>query len=72
MVRGVLDKAEIHRMAHSKDECVRSEIADEIGSAFPYLTDREQAWKDLLALAKDDYIDVKRSAVRALGSAFPS
>ena len=54
MVRGVLDKAEIHRMAHSKDECVRSEIADEIGSAFPYLTDREQAWKDLLALAKDE------------------
>jgi len=46
-------------------------VAYALGSAFPYLTDKDQGWKDLLALAKDDDSIFRRSATIALGSAFP-
>jgi len=59
-------------MALTKDEDsdVRWRAASALGSAFQYVTDKEQVTKDLLALTKDVDSDVRRRAASALGSAF--
>ena len=66
-----MNQAEIHRVAHSKDRSVQGDVADALSSAFSHLTDKEQAWKDLLALVKDDDKTVQAGATLALCSAFP-
>jgi len=49
---------------------VRWRAAGELGSAFQYLPDKEQASKDLLALTKDKDSGVRWRAAEALGSLF--
>ena len=49
---------------------MRWHTAEALGSAFPHVTDKEQAWKDLLALTKDEHSDVRESTAEALCSAF--
>ena len=46
-------------------------MGDVLGSAFPYLTEKEQATKDLLTLTEDHGSIVRRGSVVALSSAFP-
>jgi len=53
------------------DQYVRIGAAYSLGSVFPHLTDKQQAWKDLLALAKHGESSVRESPTRPLLSAFP-
>jgi len=46
---------------------VRLRAADALGAVFQYLPDKEQAWKDLLALTKDQDVYVRVYANHSLG-----
>ena len=48
----------------------REEAARKIGSTFFVLENKEQAWKDLLALTKDKDSEVRWSSADVLGSMF--
>ena len=58
-------------MAHSQDISVRGRAAIALGPSFPHLTDKEQAWNDLLVLVKDEDGSVQGGAAHALVSAVP-
>lgn len=49
---------------------MRGRAANALGTAFQYMTDMEQASKDLLALTKDEDNDVRRGAANSLGPSF--
>ena len=55
---------------HIIESGVRGSAAIALGSAFQHMTDKEKAWKDLLALTKDEDIIVRLVAANALGPAF--
>lgn len=46
----LVNDAEIHRMAQSKDAGERQEALDELRNNFVFFNDKDQAWKDLQAL----------------------
>ncbi|MBN1761636.1 MAG: HEAT repeat domain-containing protein [Methanomicrobia archaeon] len=50
---------------------IRWEAAKVLGTAFPHVPDKEEAWADLVRLIRDAKSDVKWSITRALGTAFP-
>jgi len=68
----LVDYAEIHRMAQNDDVNKRKEAVDQIGTNFQNFSkkDKEQAWNDLLALTKEEHIDVRWHAADALSPAF--
>ena len=49
---------------------MRRSAAVALGAVFQYLPDKEQAFKDLLALTKDEDSNVRGGAAEALGAAF--
>jgi len=68
----LVDYAKIHRMSQNDDVQERKEAVDQIrinSRNFPD-KDKEQAWKDLLALTIDENSNVRRGAANALGPAF--
>lgn len=64
-------QAEIHRMAHSKDEGVRRDAVHEFFYNFAIFHDKEQAWSDLIRMAQDESDYVRWGAADSLGKAFP-
>ena len=46
-------------------------MAFSLGSAFAYVPNKEQAWKDLHELISDENSSVRGDAADALGFAFP-
>jgi len=60
----LVDYAKIHRMSQNDDVQERKEAVDQIRINFQNLhdKDKEQAWKDLLALTKDEDCNVRGSA----------
>ena len=42
-----------------------------MGSVFPYVPDKEEAWEDLHWLTKDDSVNVRIAAASSIGLAFP-
>ena len=68
----MVDYSKIHRMAQNDDIQERKEAVDQIRINFQNLPDKdkEQAWKDLLALTKDGNSNVLWGATSALGQAF--
>ena len=67
----MVDQEEIHRLAQSDDEKERHKALNQFQNNFAFLPDKQQAWKDLLALTKDEYTVVQWYTGGALGSAFP-
>ena len=57
-------------LTKDQDSEVRWRAAEALGSAFQYMTNKEQAWKDLFVLRKDQNSEVRGRAAEALGSAF--
>ncbi|MBU4220492.1 MAG: HEAT repeat domain-containing protein [Euryarchaeota archaeon] len=68
----MVDQAEIHRMAASRNEQSRIEAVEELRKNFVDLPDKKQAWHDLARLKYDTYGYVRKCVVEALGSAFSS
>ncbi len=66
----LVNEPEIHKMIKSADVDERKKAADELEDNFAFFSDKVQAWKDLLALTKDEDSSVRWHAARALGSAF--
>ena len=58
-------------MAHSEDVDERGEATGQLRRDFASLSDKEQAWKDLLALAKDDNKYVQFNAAISLYQTLP-
>lgn len=67
----MIDQAEIHRKANSSRAVDRLEAATSLGSAFPHVPNKSEAWQDLYYLIGDNDLDVRWLAVISLGSAFP-
>ena len=66
----MVDQAEIHRKVASGKVEERKEAVDQLRDNFADLPDKEEAWKDLIRLTKDEDLDVQCHAADALGSAF--
>jgi HEAT repeat protein len=66
----VVDEAEIHRMANSRDVEERKEAAEQLRKNFADLPDKKQAWKDLIKLTSDTDSDVNWCPPSTLGNAF--
>ena len=68
----MVDYAKIHRMAQNGDVEERKAAVDQIGTHFQNLSknNKEQAWKDLLALTKDEDSYVRWRAADSLVPAF--
>ena len=66
----MVDQAEIHRMAMSDDVEERREAAEQLRKNFVGLSDKNQAWDDLIRLTSDSDFDVRWHAAYALGIAF--
>ena len=68
----MVDYAKIHRLVLSDDAEERNDAVYQITKNFKILLykEKEQAWKDLLALTKDEDSDVRWDAVDAFGQAF--
>jgi HEAT repeat protein/nucleoside phosphorylase len=64
------DYSEIQLMINSNNTKKREWATRKINSNFSILKNKEQAWKDLLALTKDKKRKVRWGAVDALGAAF--
>lgn len=63
----LVEYTEIQRMIKSDNTKEREEAARKIGSTFSILENKEQTWKDLLALTKDEDSDVRVFANHSLG-----
>ena len=61
---------DLHRLTNDQDIDVRKAAASAIGSAFPYVPDKKQAWNELYELATDRYNDVRFRASYVLGNVF--
>ncbi len=68
----MVDYAKIHRLVLSADAEERNEAVDQIKNNFKILLykEKEQAWKDLLELTKDEHSYVRWRAADALSPAF--
>jgi HEAT repeat protein len=66
----MVDQAEIHRKVMSGEVGERAEAVNLLRDNFADLPDKEEAWKDLIRLTKDEDWNVPRYAADALGSAF--
>ncbi|NOR48416.1 MAG: hypothetical protein GQ533_10310, partial [Methanosarcinaceae archaeon] len=67
----MIDQAEIHRKARSKDVSERLEAINEFHKYFVLFPDKKQAWSDLRRLTKDKDFSVQITAVKSMGPAFP-
>ena len=56
-----------HQSASEMDKSLRVSVAELIGLLFKYIPDKQQAWKDLLELSRDDDSFVRQLAPQALG-----
>jgi HEAT repeat protein len=63
----VIDQAHLHRNARSKEGGDRLEAARSLGLAFKNVPDKEQAWKDLISLIKDEDSWVQSGGAVSLG-----
>ncbi|MGD0952441.1 MAG: HEAT repeat domain-containing protein [Methanotrichaceae archaeon] len=64
------DQAKIHEKCISENIEDRREAIRLLGTHFSNLTNKDQAWQDLIRLAQDDDIVVRLEAADVLGSAF--
>ncbi|NJD53017.1 MAG: hypothetical protein FIB07_09150 [Candidatus Methanoperedens sp.] len=62
----MVDQAEIHRLAQSRDVKDRKKAIEELNDNFSILKSKEQAWDDLIRLTRDNSDDVRRGATIAL------
>ena len=67
----MVDQAEIHRKARSKDVSERWKAIKEFYNYFVLFPDKKQAWSDLRMLTKDKDIYLQMKAVESIGQAFP-
>ena len=70
-VQKMVDQAEIHRKVMSGEVGERVEAVNLLRDNFADLPDKEEAWKDLTRLTKDENWNVPLYAADALGSVFP-
>ncbi len=66
----VVDQAEIHRMARSKDSKERKTAVKLLYKTFPFLADKKQGCIDLHRLIQDKENHVRREAAKSVGLAF--
>jgi len=69
--RRMVDQAEIHKKARSKDVSERREESEEFYRYFILFPDKKQAWSDLRMLRKDKNAYLQWKAVESIGRAFP-
>ena len=67
----MVDQAEIHRKARSKDVSERWKAIKEFYKYFVLFPDKKQAWSDLRMLTKDKDSYLRMKAVESMGQAFP-
>jgi FOG: HEAT repeat len=65
-----MDQAEIHRLASSQKIRERKKAIVVFGSEFSLLSNKTQAWQDLLSLTQDRDINLRSSAAETLGQVF--
>ncbi len=66
----MVDQAEIHRKAASGEVEERREVVRLFRDNFANLPDKEEVWKDLIRLTRDEDIEVQWRAAHVLGIAF--
>ena len=67
----MIDQEEIHNQCLSEDPEERIKAVEQFKFYFSLLSDKEQAWNDLIRLTTDEDIGVRSGAASALGPAFP-
>jgi HEAT repeat protein len=67
----LVDQEKIHNQCLSDDPKERINALGELKYNFSSISNKQQAWNDLLRLTNDDDRDVRSSAAFALSSAFP-